>query len=196
MKSIGSALSPSPITRMGIGIAVMSMMALAMGVMTPQEAQSEETRLTRLRRPSTTPVRVQRTLPEPYAEVMVDGQPHYLADGHFFVEVRRGRSSFYTPVEPEYGSRMEGMPTEWRVLMIHGRTYYRNGPHFFTRINRNGSAIFELQRPPIGAEIADVPSAHTMLTDGSMVYYSADGVFYTRVEDSRGARYQVVSGPS
>ncbi len=196
MRNIDFAHSPSRFVQSGIGIAVLSIMALAMGVLTPQEASSEETRLTRLRRPTTKTVRVQRSLPEPYAEVSIDGEPHYLARGQFFVQVRRGHSSFYTPVEPEYGSRMEGMPTEWRVLMIHGRTYYRNGPHFFKRINRTGNAVFELQKPPIGAEIAHVPGSHRMLTDGSIVYYSADGVYYTRVDDSHGSRFQVVGGPS
>lgn len=196
MKRIGSAHSPSRFVQSGIGIAVLSVMALAMGVLTPQEARSEESQLKRLRRPTAHTDRVRRTLPEPYAEVRIDGEPHYLAQGQFFVEVRRGRSTYYAPVEPEYGSRMVGMPTQWRVLMIHGRTYYRNGPHFFKRINRNGEAAFELQKPPIGAEIADVPTSYQMLTDGSMVYYSADGVYYMRVEDDEGPRFQVVSGPS
>jgi len=196
MKRIGSAHSPSRFVQSGIGIAVLSVMALAMGVLTPQEVRSEETHLKRLRRTTAHTDRVRRSLPEPYAQVRVNGEPHYLADGRFFVEVRRGHSTFYAPVEPEYGARMEGMPTEWRVLMIHGQTYYRNGPHFFKRINRNGEAAFELQKPPIGAEIANVPATYQLLTDGSMIYYSADGVYYLRVENDEGARYQVVSGPS
>lgn len=196
MKRIGFAHSPSRFVQSGIGIAVLSVMALAMGVLTPQEVRSEEAHLKRLRRPTAQTDRVRRSLPEPFAEVRIDGARHYLAEGQFYVRVRRGASTFYAPVEPEYGARMEGMPTQWRVLMIHGRTYYRNGAHFFTRINRNGEAVFELQKPPIGAEIADVPGSYQLLTDGSMIYYSADGVYYLRVENDEGARYQVVSGPS
>lgn len=196
MRHIGSAHSPSRFVQSGIGIAVLSVMALAMGVLTPHEARSEETHLKRLHRPTAHTDRVRRSLPEPFAEVRIDGEPHYLADGQFFVEVRRGRSTFYAPVEPDYGARMEGMPTQWRVLMIHGRTYYRNGPHFFKRINRNGEAAFELQKPPIGAEIATVPTTYQLMTDGSMIYYSADGVYYLRVQSGEGERYQVVSGPT
>lgn len=195
MMRSGSVFTPFQFRRLFIVMATLGVLALVVGLVGPSAAAADDDSRDRMGRPVFAQARVVRSLPEPHAEVRIDDQPYLLADGQFYVEVRRGREIFYAPVQPKYGSRMQGMPTQWRVLMVHGQTYYRSGPHFFKRIDTNGAAIFELQKPPIGVKIDGVPPGHRRIKGGDAIYYSADGVYYQRVEENDGATFQVVGSP-
>lgn len=195
MMRSGSVFTPFQIHRPFISVAALGVMALAVGLIGASAATADDETRERMGRPAFAEARVVRSLPEPFAQVRIDGEPYYLADGQFYVDVRRGREHFYAPVQPEYGSRMEGMPTQWRVLMVHGQTYYRNGAHFFKRIDCTGEAIFELQKPPVGVKIDGVPPRHRRIKGGDAIYYSADGVYYQRVQENDGPTFEVVGSP-